>query len=534
MPPKVPALPREAIERALYATGVPAHDIRAMLRCDAWRTLESRNEQVVFFHDFVKTECGITLPADVLGRAFGIEASHVRKLRSKAGKTPKPPYRPPALDQDQIAAVVAFIESGHRTHNYVTQRDVLRFIETNHQKCLTYPWMSNFLRVHGDLICQSIIRPRENVRLEVPQEYLDHYIKLMKDYVPLVPTELLFNIDESGFSDWEERKPKRILLPTEARTTTLHYPASRKIRHQTLVCCVTAAGDAYCPLLISAQATARDVFRHQIRDRIDLQIEIAPSPYVTSEIFQRYIETVLIPAVEANRELPGCANKPAILFCDNCSAHMSDSVLQNLARHGVLVLTYPPHTSHIFQVLDVLLFGLIKRSKKYQMRDDGLSECVDHILRLFRGYEAAMGSTTIRAAWTQAGFEYENRNLTTYLNINEQKIRDSPDFREIWNFDYHEPQLSARRQSQRWGWINEHMFRKREQTMLNAEEINGPFLNVKLLASSRHVLRRQILRGGRSHGRSASRVDSYAFHGMGASSDERTRGTNHVSYVEKG
>jgi hypothetical protein len=91
---------------------------------------------------------------------------------------------------------------------------------------------------------RSVGRHQENVRLEVPDEYLDQYIRLITEYAPLVPTELLFNIDESGFSDWEEHKPKCVLIPTEARETTLHYPASWKIRHPTLVYCVTAAGDA--------------------------------------------------------------------------------------------------------------------------------------------------------------------------------------------------------------------------------------------------------------------------------------------------
>jgi hypothetical protein len=122
--------------------------------------------------------------------------------------------------------------------------------------------------------------------------------------------------------------------------------------------CVTAPGPLSLAMPIADQIIG-----------IDLQIEISPSPYVNAEIFERYVDTVSIPAVEANRQLPRCDKKPAILFCDNCSAHMSNSVLEKLARHGILVLTYPPHTSRIFQVLDVLLFGLIKRFKniKYVM-----------------------------------------------------------------------------------------------------------------------------------------------------------------------
>jgi hypothetical protein len=122
------------------------------------------------------------------------------------------------------------------------------------------------------------------LRLEVPDEHLDSSIKLIQEYVPLVLTELLLNMNESSFSDGEERKPKDVLIPIEGQATTLHCPKKRKIRDQTLVYCVTAVGDAYCPFLISAQPVAREMFKYQIRDGIGLEIEITHSPYATSEI----------------------------------------------------------------------------------------------------------------------------------------------------------------------------------------------------------------------------------------------------------
>jgi hypothetical protein len=153
MPPKVPVLPREAIERALYTTGVPAQDIRALLRSDDWRALESRNQQVTLFRDFVKNECHQTLASDVISYAFGIEASHVRKNYSKADKKRKPPDRPLALDEDQTTGVLALIRNGYGTHNYGAQEDILNFIESNFRKCLPYQWMTSFLKSHERLIC---------------------------------------------------------------------------------------------------------------------------------------------------------------------------------------------------------------------------------------------------------------------------------------------------------------------------------------------------------------------------------------------
>jgi hypothetical protein len=158
-------------------------------------------------------------------------------------------------------------------------------------------------------------------------------VKFIKEYVPLVATELIFNIDGCGFSDWEERRPKPVLIPAELERSILHYPVNRAIRHQSLICCIAAPGDAYCPFLVSAEPSITQVFNGGPRDGIDLKVQIAESAYVTKEIFESHVGTVLIPAFESNKTLKGCNNKPAILFCDNCSTHCTEDILKSsLAR----------------------------------------------------------------------------------------------------------------------------------------------------------------------------------------------------------
>jgi hypothetical protein len=63
---------------------------------------------------------------------------------------------------------MAFVKNDRRTQNYVTQ---------------------------------------ENARLDVPQKSLNQYIGPIKQELSLIPVESLFNIDERGFRDREERKP---------------------------------------------------------------------------------------------------------------------------------------------------------------------------------------------------------------------------------------------------------------------------------------------------------------------------------------
>jgi hypothetical protein len=134
--------------------------------------------------------------------------------------------------------------------------------------------------------------------------------------------------------------------------------------------------------------------------------------------------------------------KPAILFCDNCFAHCCDDLLRKLAWHGILVITYLPHTSYIFQALDVLPFEILKIIKKYQRTDDTLRKELEHVLRSFRDYKQATTSTTIRESWLQTGFDYETCEAATYLIVNEAKIRQGDALREVWLSDYHAPRIS--------------------------------------------------------------------------------------------
>jgi hypothetical protein len=64
---------------------------------------------------------------------------------------------------------------------------------------------------------------------------LDQYIAVIKKCLPLVPAELMFNIDEGGFSDWEERKAEPVFIQSTVRNMSLHSPADHELCHPTLI-----------------------------------------------------------------------------------------------------------------------------------------------------------------------------------------------------------------------------------------------------------------------------------------------------------
>jgi hypothetical protein len=113
------------------------------------------------------------------------------------------------------------------------------------------------------------------------------------------------------------------------------------------------------PTLTKWSFPMRHVLDTGLLEDIDLKIKIASSPSVTHEIFNEYMDTVSIAAVISNRDVAGCNRKPGVSLWDNNSPHCFDTVWNKLARHGIIAIAYPPHTPHVSQVLDVLLFGIV-------------------------------------------------------------------------------------------------------------------------------------------------------------------------------
>jgi hypothetical protein len=70
-----------------------------------------------------------------------------------------------------------------------------------------------------------------------------------------------------------------------------------------------------------------------------------------------------------------------------------------LTQHGILPITYPLHTSNIFRVLDILLFGRLKAIRERLLRDLSFGRDLGHVIRIFRAYELATTSFTGRHFW---------------------------------------------------------------------------------------------------------------------------------------
>jgi hypothetical protein len=61
--------------------------------------------------------------------------------------------------------------------------------------------------------------PQEETRLQVPRVFLEEAIGTMHETIQGRQSELVFNLDDVGISDWEDRKPKKVVVPIRGALT---------------------------------------------------------------------------------------------------------------------------------------------------------------------------------------------------------------------------------------------------------------------------------------------------------------------------
>jgi hypothetical protein len=75
---------------------------------------------------------------------------------------------------------------------------------------------------------------------------------------------------------------------------------------------------------------------------------------------------------------------------DNCSSHVTDDVIRFLTDATVRVITFAPYATQIFQVLDLTLFGVLKRRTGYELPFENDNATAKFITRVYHDFRQTM------------------------------------------------------------------------------------------------------------------------------------------------
>jgi hypothetical protein len=80
-------------------------------------------------------------------------------------------------------------------------------------------------------------------------------------------------------------------------------------------------------------------------------------------LFLEYISIIFITYLIQRRDSEEFAECEAVLLMEDCSSHMREADIALLRCARARVVRSAPHTTQIFQVLDVVLFGALKKTR---------------------------------------------------------------------------------------------------------------------------------------------------------------------------
>jgi len=102
------------------------------------------------------------------------------------------------------------------------------------------------------------------------------------------------------------------------------------------------------------------------------------SGWNTKMIFRKFIENI-IERIQKKRETTGYSGK-ALILCDNHTTRFDTESLEILAAANIMMVTLPPHTTHILQPIDLVLAHSFKSA--YRSKIDLVEKCISGDLDL--------------------------------------------------------------------------------------------------------------------------------------------------------
>jgi transposase len=240
-----------------------------------FQQFQFRCHQIVYGRDIAEREHHIPISINALARAFDCTRSSLQWALAHGWQPPGERGKHFALDADHEQQILNWIQQKAEQSTPVEKTEIKNYCTTQVKVLLTRGWVNSFVLRHSDQIFKTKSTSQEQQCLQVPRMFLERTVQDLKEHVQKYVAELVFNLDEVGLSDWEDPRPKTVIVPATMRGQTIHHDISRTVKHISVIAWVSAAGESLTPYIITSQAPTSN-----------------PSPCINAEIFLDDIRTI--------------------------------------------------------------------------------------------------------------------------------------------------------------------------------------------------------------------------------------------------
>jgi hypothetical protein len=118
------------------------------------------------------------------------------------------------LAADAEQQLVDWITAKAANNTAINRTELLHERNERFGKSITRRWIDSFLTRYAEQLFETKSGPQDNRRLEVPRVFPYAGLDGFRDHVHHAYPELVFNLDEIGISEWEDRCTRRVIVPS--------------------------------------------------------------------------------------------------------------------------------------------------------------------------------------------------------------------------------------------------------------------------------------------------------------------------------
>jgi hypothetical protein len=128
--------------------------------------------------------------------------------------------------------------------------------------------------------------------------------------------------------------------------------------------------------------------------------------WLSYDLFENHIRTVFLSHLAMTRIIQNMLEEDAVPLTENHSAHLTPVVIDLLSNARVGIVTFAPHTTQIFQVLDLALFGVLKKRGQYQFPFRDVTESAHFIKKVYHDFRSTTTDINVWEAFRGFGLRY--------------------------------------------------------------------------------------------------------------------------------
>ena len=266
-------------------------------------------------------------------------------------------------------------------------------------------WFFSFHQRHREKLEIRRILAREQERQKVPVSVVQKYLAALLSAIEgVMSREQIINLDETGFSVRPNKGKWKKCVVVRDHQRAPSWQETRDGSHVSLLAAINLKGDSLKPFFITKAEPSWDSLLSPLRD--DFEYYKTEKGYLTSKAMLKWTETVLTPYVREVRRKLGDETAKIVLIMDNFTGHSNAEVLKAFENLGHIVLVWlPPHSSHLFQPLDLFPFGELKRIYSSLSTPKTRPLINGKLFRILKAWHQTSFRANLLVGWARAGID---------------------------------------------------------------------------------------------------------------------------------